>query len=117
MDGDPPIFPDNTVVTDPREAMRLIDEQQNAGYDFAKVYVRLSPEVYDAIVSQCRERDFPFAGHVPNAVGMEAVLNSGQQSIEHLDGFIDVVRRDEPTDEEAFEKRFYFARLNELRRS
>jgi len=87
IDGDPPVWPGSTVLTDPAEADKVVLEQQQAGYDFLKVYAGLKLDVYDALVAAAKAHGMRFMGHVPKAVGLEHVIASGQSSIEHLDGF------------------------------
>lgn len=95
LDGDPPLRDDNTVVRDTAEAQRIVAEQHAAGYDFVKVYTNLSPEVWQAILAAARERGLPVAGHVPRRVSLEQALASGMASIEHLDGYDDLIESDE----------------------
>ncbi len=73
----------------PEEAAQSIAWQKAQGYDFIKVYDNLSPEVYAAIIAAGQENNMPVVGHVPFAVGLDNALNSGQQTIEHLAGYID----------------------------
>ena len=48
------------------------------------MHERLAPDVYHAIVRQAGIHGLPVAGHVPSAVGPNAVADAGQRSIEHL---------------------------------
>ena len=94
VDGDPPIWGEHSgVATTPEQACALMDEQKAAGYDFFKVYSRLSPEVFDAIAVHAREIGFPFAGHVPTAVPLGHALDSGMSTVEHLTGWGEATRR------------------------
>jgi imidazolonepropionase-like amidohydrolase len=83
LDGDPPYRDINTIVRTPEEARREVERQDEAGYDFVKVYEGLTPEVYAAIVEAADARGMPVTGHVPSRVGIEGVLASGQSGIEH----------------------------------
>lgn len=85
VDGKPPVWPGSSVVVTAEDAERVVAEQVDAGFDFIKVYARLSPDAYDAVIAAAREREIPVHGHVPAAVGLDRVLASGQRSIEHLD--------------------------------
>ena len=89
MEGRPSFHPLAEVFTTPEEAVQSITWQKAQGYDFIKVYDNLSPEVYAAIIAAGVENNMPVVGHVPFAVGLENVLNSSQQTIEHLAGYID----------------------------
>jgi len=88
IDGDPPVWPGSAVVTTPEAARREVQAQKKAGYDWLKVYNGLTTDVYQAVLAEAKAQGMPVAGHVPKAVGIEAVLASGQRSIEHLDGYV-----------------------------
>lgn len=64
-----------------RYAVHLINQ---AGYDFIKVYDSLPRDAYFAIAQEARAINFPFAGHVPEAVSPLEASNAGQRSQEHL---------------------------------
>lgn len=68
-------------------ARAMAREQADAGFDFLKVHMGLSRAAYDAVIEVARERDLPVAGHVSGLVGLEHALASGQDSIDHLDGY------------------------------
>ena len=94
VDGDPPIWGEaSAVATTPERARALMDEQKAAGFDFFKVYSRLTPDVFDAIAAHAREISFPFAGHVPSGVPLEHALDSGMATMEHLLGWSEATRR------------------------
>ncbi|MDV3276860.1 MAG: amidohydrolase family protein [Nitrososphaerales archaeon] len=94
IDGDPPIWNASKVVATEEEAEREVAREKELGYDFVKVYNRLSLEAYRAIVASARKHGMSVAGHVPNAVGLEKALELGQDSIEHLQGYIDAIQAD-----------------------
>ena len=79
-----------------------------AGYDFLKVYTRLSREAYDAVIQEGKARGMSVAGHVPDSVGLSAALRSGIKSIEHLSGYEMLARKEIGPGEEAS-----WARLDE----
>ena len=68
------------------QAQDLVRDYVSRGYDFIKVYNSLTPEVYQAIISEAGQQGIPVVGHVPGAVGIEAVFAAGQRSLEHLIG-------------------------------
>jgi len=86
IDGEPPVWPGSTVLTDPALAEKVVLEQKEQGYDFLKVYARLTLPCYDALVAAAKKHGMRVMGHVPSAVGLEHVIESHQESIEHLDG-------------------------------
>ncbi|MBT8065673.1 MAG: amidohydrolase family protein [Gammaproteobacteria bacterium] len=56
------------VVTDPEVARQKVRDFHAQGWDFVKVYTRLSVPVYEAIIEEAQKLDMPVAGHVPYAV-------------------------------------------------
>ncbi len=85
----PPLSGNN--VTDVAAAEATVRSHKNAGYDLLKIHEGLRPEVYDKIVATAREVNIPFGGHVPNDVGVVAALQARQNTIDHLDNYVDVV--------------------------
>jgi imidazolonepropionase-like amidohydrolase len=95
IDGNPPVWPGSTVVDDPALAEKAVLEQKEAGYDFLKVYARLTLPCYDAIVEAAAKHGMRVMGHVPAAVGLAHVLASKQESVEHLDGMAGFAQKDD----------------------
>jgi hypothetical protein len=62
-----------------------VREQKRLGYDLIKVLPGLSRSTYDAIANTARTAEIPFAG-----VGIVRAIEMGQQTIEHLDGYIEL---------------------------
>jgi imidazolonepropionase-like amidohydrolase len=100
IDGNPPIWP-GPGVEDAAQARRVVAGQHAAGYDFLKVYARLSREAYDAILEEAKARKMSVSGHVPDAVGLAVALRSGIKSIEHLSGYEILARKEGGPGEEA----------------
>ncbi|WP_412971991.1 amidohydrolase family protein [Glaciecola sp. MF2-115] len=71
------------------EAVARIEEYARQGWQLVKVYNGLTIEVYNAIIKTAKVHNMPVIGHVPMAVGLDRVLNAGQQTIEHLDGYLE----------------------------
>ena len=87
VDGDPPYWPGSRVVKTAEDARAAVQEHVDAGYDFVKVYERLQPEPYRALVEAAHAAGLTVHGHVPAAVGMESVLAAGQRTVEHMFGW------------------------------
>jgi imidazolonepropionase-like amidohydrolase len=83
----------------PVSGRRLVEEQQAAGFDHLKIQEGLSRETYDTIVATAKRLGMRFAGHVPDAVGVYDVLESGQASIDHLDNYVETVGGPDSADE------------------
>ena len=75
----------HVLVTSPEQAAKVVREFAEQKYDFIKVYDGISRAVYDQIVQTARAEKIPVVGHIPSAVGLEHVLESGQKSIEHTE--------------------------------
>jgi hypothetical protein len=56
VDGPNPVWPDSIVVADEVQARDVVDQQQQRGADFIKVYSRLSREAYFAIADEAKKR-------------------------------------------------------------
>ncbi len=95
IDGKPPIWNSSKVVETREQAEEEVAREKKLGYDFVKVYNRLSLEAFQAIVAAAKKHGLPVAGHIPDAVGLEAALKAGQNSIEHLTGYISAVEADD----------------------
>jgi imidazolonepropionase-like amidohydrolase len=89
MEGSPASHPLMEGFVSPDAARDSVRWQSEQGYEFIKVYDHLSPEVYQAILETAQEYDLPVVGHVPFAVGLDSVLEGGQGTIEHLNGYVD----------------------------
>lgn len=95
LDGPEPIWEGSVVIETPEQAAKEVAAQKQAGYDFIKVYNKLSREVFDAILAAAKEQDIPVAGHVPYAVELEHVLESGMAANEHLTGYREMLEADD----------------------
>ncbi|MGA9583357.1 MAG: amidohydrolase family protein [Allosphingosinicella sp.] len=84
----------NSVAT-PADGRRMVGEQKAAGYDFLKIHPGLDRARYDAIAAAAREHALPFGGHVPDAVGLRRALEAKQTTVDHLDGYMPLLVRDD----------------------
>ncbi len=87
IDGNPPLFPNSKVLTDPNEVDSYIHSLSQYGYHYIKVYMGLTEDIYFAILDSAQKYNIPVVGHIPDSVGIEKVLVSGQKSIEHMFGY------------------------------
>ena len=95
VDGPRPRWEASDVVATKADAERVIADEAAAGYDFVKVYNGLSVDEYDAVMAAARAHGLRVVGHVPFAVPLQHVLDSGQASIEHLMGYAEAIERDD----------------------
>lgn len=82
-------------VANPEAGRRIVAEQKAAGYDTMKIQGGLSRASYDAIVDAARSHRISFGGHVPEAVGFARALDARQATVDHLDGYIPLLLRDQ----------------------
>ena len=85
-----PSFNGNTAKT-PDAAAAMVIEQQKAGYDLLKIHPGVPRDAFDAMAAKAGELKLPFAGHVPEAVGLARALEAKYRSIDHLDGYVEAL--------------------------
>lgn len=71
------------------QAIAMVKEEKAAGYDFLKIHPGLSKDNFDAMSRTAREQNIPFAGHVSYYVGVWKAIEAKQQTIDHLDAFVE----------------------------
>jgi hypothetical protein len=76
------------------QASARVRQQKQEGWDYLKVLWGPSQAEYDAMARTAEEVGIPFIGHVPRKVGILHVLKSGQQTVDHLDGYIEYLDGD-----------------------
>ena len=86
LDGPRSYWPGSIPVANAEEASHAVETLAQQHVAFLKVYSFLPREAYLAIVATAKQRDLPFAGHVPLSVSAFEASDLGQKSIEHLDG-------------------------------
>lgn len=100
-----PSFNGNTVSS-PLEAEEKVRLQKLQGWDLLKIHPGLSIAEYDAMASTAHEVGIRFGGHVPADVGIAHAIEMGQETFDHLDGFIEYL--------DAFDKPIDVDRLHQL---
>ncbi len=100
LDGPKVSYSASIAITSPEDGRRAVDRLADAGVDFIKIQSGVPRDAYFAIVDQCKKRNLPFVGHVPNGVRGGEAAKAGQKSFEHLIG----VFEGSSTKEEAFLK-------------
>jgi imidazolonepropionase-like amidohydrolase len=79
------------TVKSPEDGVRQVVEQKAQGWDMVKILPGLTLPEYDAIMTAARRVGIRTGGHVPKDVGILHALESGQETIEHLDGYEDAL--------------------------
>jgi imidazolonepropionase-like amidohydrolase len=80
------------VVATPDQARAAVREVA-VDYDFVKLTIGITPELYDALTDEARRAGIRVVGHVEPSVGVERALAAGQQ-IEHLDAYLEAALAD-----------------------
>ena len=83
-----PSFNGNSVSS-PAQAAEMVRQQKREGWDLLKVHPGLTRDEYDAMARTAREEGIRFAGHVPADVGLPHALEMGQETIDHVDGYVE----------------------------
>ena len=93
-----PSFNGNSVSS-PKQAVQKVRTQKEQGWDLLKIHPGLTVPEYDAMAMTAHEVGIRFGGHVPADVGLEHAIYMGQETFDHLDGFIEYLNAfDEPID-------------------
>jgi imidazolonepropionase-like amidohydrolase len=87
-----PSFSGNSITT-PEAAVKAVEAQKAAGYDLLKIHPGLTRPVFDSMVAAARRVGIPFAGHVPEEVGLARAIEARYATIEHLDGYLEAMLR------------------------
>ncbi|MEX0822467.1 MAG: amidohydrolase family protein [Rhodothermales bacterium] len=78
-------------IQSPEQAEARARAQAEEGWDFLKVHPGLTRAEYDAMANAAHEEGIPFVGHIPSEVGLIHAVEMGQQTIDHLDGYIQYI--------------------------
>jgi imidazolonepropionase-like amidohydrolase len=96
-----PSFSGGTVAS-PEQAVEKVRTQKQQGWDLLKIHPGLTLAEYDAMATTAHQVGIRFGGHVPAEVGLEHAIEMGQETFDHLDGFIEHLDGfDKPIDEGA----------------
>jgi imidazolonepropionase-like amidohydrolase len=94
-----PSFNGNSVNA-PDEAVKKVRDQKREGWDLLKVHPGLTRAEYDAMARTARAEKIRFGGHVPSDVGLLHAIEMGQETFDHLDGYVEYLEGDKgPVDE------------------
>jgi hypothetical protein len=85
-----PSFNGQSVNT-PQEAIDKVRAQKREGWDLLKVHPGLTRDEYDAMAKTAREEKIRFGGHVPAEVGLEHAIAMGQETFDHIDGYVELL--------------------------
>jgi imidazolonepropionase-like amidohydrolase len=87
-------------VSSPEQAVEMVRAQKAQGWDLLKVHPGLTRPEYDAMARTARELGIRFGGHVPEEVGLLHAIEMGQETFDHLDGYVEALNGEAgPVDE------------------
>lgn len=81
-------------INSPQEAIDRVRAQKKEGWDLLKVHPGLTRDEYDAMAKTAREEGIRFGGHVPADVGLEHAIEMGQETFDHIDGYVELLEGD-----------------------
>lgn len=70
-----------------QDARAAVDRAKLVGYEFIKVYERLQPDIYAAVLDEAKKQRLAVVGHIATAVGLEKSLAQGQVMIAHAEEY------------------------------
>jgi hypothetical protein len=73
------------------DAVRMVREQRAQGWDLLKIHPGLTRAEYDAMARTAAQEGLRFGGHVPAEVGLMHALRMGQETFDHVDGYVEYV--------------------------
>ena len=73
------------------QAVQMVRAQRAAGWDLLKVHPGLTLAEYDAMARTAAQEGIRFGGHVPAEVGLMHALRMGQETFDHVDGYVEYV--------------------------
>ncbi len=76
-------------VDSPEQAVEMVRRQKTEGWNLLKVHPGPTLEEYDAMARTAHEEGIRFGGHVPADVGLMHALEMGQETFDHLDGYVE----------------------------
>jgi len=77
VDGPTPLRPGSIAVHNAEDARTAIGNCHDAHAEFIKIYDLVPRDAFDAIVRECFDRQIPFVGHLPLAVGLIEAVDRG----------------------------------------
>ncbi|WP_419938595.1 amidohydrolase family protein [Candidatus Palauibacter sp.] len=83
-----PSFNGNTV-TSPSQGADRVWVQKREGWDHLKIHPGLAVAEYDAVAAAAAQAGIRFGGHVPADVGIRHAILMGQETFDHLDGYME----------------------------
>ena len=77
------------VVKSAEDAATRVRQQKSEGWDLLKVQEGLALDAYDSMARTAKEVGIRFGGHVPDTVDVLHALDVGQETFDHIDGYVE----------------------------
>jgi len=84
IDGPGPNGFGTVIASTPEEGRRLVDFYQSRGFQQIKLYSGITAPVAGAVIRRAHDVGMTVTGHVPDAMGLRAIVDSGIDNIAHL---------------------------------
>ena len=84
IDGPGPNGFGTAIASTPDEGRTLVDFYHNWGFEQIKLYNSITAAVAGAVIRRAHDVGMTVTGHVPTAMGLEAVVDSGMDNVAHL---------------------------------
>jgi imidazolonepropionase-like amidohydrolase len=84
IDGPGPNGFGNVIARTPDEGRTLVDSYHHLGFEQIKLYGGITAPVAGAVIRRAHEVGMTVTGHVPAAMGLRAVVDSGMDNVAHL---------------------------------
>jgi imidazolonepropionase-like amidohydrolase len=82
-------------VLQPAEIARFAEQMKRAGFDFIQLTSNMTRAEYEKLVSAAKKVGIPLTGGVPSDAGLARVIRARQSSIENLDGYLEILEKDD----------------------
>ena len=81
-------LPGRATFSTPEEVSAEVEREHREGFDFVKIHGGMSPDTYRALMDTARRVGLPVIGHIPDNLGLQAALESGQRQITHAESYL-----------------------------
>lgn len=88
-----PSFNGNSATT-PEISRQMVRDQFDAGYDLLKFHPGITLENFTAITEEANRLGIEFSGHISEGIGLRRSLEAGQETIDHLDKYVEFLTGD-----------------------
>jgi imidazolonepropionase-like amidohydrolase len=84
VDGSGPEAFGTTYADTPEQGRAVVDAYRAAGFQQMKLYTLIKPDVAGAIIRRAHEVGMTVTGHVPRAMTLASMVDSGADNVAHL---------------------------------